>query len=178
MDRSEKQMSYKEEIMKANTKLALDPKTRFIGYGLQKGRALGTLKFVPDDQIIEMPVAENLMLGTAIGMSLAGLKPVVFIERMDFLMNAMDALVNHLDKAYDISEGEFDPKVIIRCIVGNTQKPLYTGATHIQDFTESLQLMLKMPVFQITEAENVERYYSVANALNSSSILVEYKDLM
>ena len=122
-------MSYKDELTKANIKLAQNPKVRFIGYGLKKGRALGTLKEVADSQIIEMPVAENLMMGFAIGLSLKGYLPVVFIERMDFLLNAMDAMVNHLDKIAKISHGEFHPKVIIRCIVGNTKKPLYTGAS-------------------------------------------------
>jgi pyruvate/2-oxoglutarate/acetoin dehydrogenase E1 component len=97
---------------------------------------------------------------------------------MDFILNAMDALVNHLDKAYDLSDGEFDPKVIIRCVVGNQNKPLYTGATHIQDFSDSLQLMLKMPVFSIKDVENVSRYYNIANTVNGSCILVEYKDLV
>jgi transketolase C-terminal domain/subunit len=171
-------MSYKDALIRANTYLAADPKTRFIGYGLLKGRAMGTLVNVPDEQIIEMPVAENLMMGVATGMALAGLAPVVFIERMDFILNAMDALVNHLDKAYDLSDGEFDPKVIIRCVVGNQNKPLYTGATHIQDFSDSLQLMLKMPVFSIKDVENVSRYYNIANAVNGSCLLVEYKDLV
>ena len=35
-------MSYKDELTKANTELAQNPKVRFIGYGLKKGRALGT----------------------------------------------------------------------------------------------------------------------------------------
>ena len=51
-------MSYKDELTKANTKLAQNPKVRFIGYGLKKGRALGTLKEVADSQIIEMPSRE------------------------------------------------------------------------------------------------------------------------
>jgi pyruvate/2-oxoglutarate/acetoin dehydrogenase E1 component len=172
-------MSYKEELIKANTKLALDPKTRFIGYGLKKGRALGTLRFVPDSQIIETPVAENLMMGMAIGMALAGLKPVVFIERMDFLMNTMDALVNHLDKIRDISHGEFDPKVIIRCIVGNTTKPLYTGATHVQNFGNALVEILKnTSIYDIGDSGMVEGMYRIATERSNSAILIEYKDLI
>jgi pyruvate dehydrogenase E1 component beta subunit len=171
-------MTYKQAITDANTKLAEDPKRRFIGYGLQKGRALGTLKNVPDNQIIEMPVAENLMLGTAIGMALTGLKPVVFIERMDFLMNCMDALVNHLDKIKQISQGEFDPKVIIRCIVGNKNKPLYTGATHTQDFSMVLRDMIDIPVYQVLNESFVKSAYGLADSREKSGIIVEYKDLM
>jgi pyruvate/2-oxoglutarate/acetoin dehydrogenase E1 component len=171
-------MSYKDALIRANTYLAADPKTRFIGYGLMKGRAMGTLKNVPDEQIIEMPVAENLMLDMAIGMALVGYKPVVFLERMDFLMNCMDALVNHLDKISAISQGEFNPKVIIRCVVGNKTKPLYTGATHTQDFTEGLQQMISMPVVQLKTVADIDYSYQKADAATYSTILVEYKDLI
>lgn len=171
-------MSYKDALIRANTVLAADPKVRFIGYGLQKGRALGTLKNVPDNQIIEMPVAENLMLGMAIGLSLTGLRPVVFIERMDFLMNCMDALVNHLDKIEDISKGEFNPRVIIRCIVGNVTKPLYTGATHTQDFSNALRDMVDIPVYQLLDTKMIDRAYEIVDSHEESAILIEYKDLI
>jgi len=171
-------MTYKQAITQANTQLAQDPKTRFIGYGLLKGRAMGTLSGVPENQIIEMPVAENLLLGTAIGMALTGIKPVVFIERMDFLMNCMDALVNHLDKIKDISQGEFDPKVIIRCIVGNVTKPLYTGATHIQDFSNALREMIEIPIYEVFNESFAKRAYKIVIERDQSAIIVEYKDLM
>jgi len=171
-------MSYKDALIRGNTYLAADPKVRFIGYGLQKGRAMGTLKNVPDNQIIEMPVAENLMLGMAIGLSLIGLRPVVFIERMDFLMNCMDALVNHLDKIKDISQGEFDPAVIIRCVVGNVKKPLYTGATHTQDFSNALRDMINIPVYQLLTESMVNKGYELIDNRKESAILVEYKDLI
>jgi pyruvate/2-oxoglutarate/acetoin dehydrogenase E1 component len=171
-------MSYKDALIRANTVLAADPKVRFIGYGLQKGRALGTLKNVPDEQIIEMPVAENLMLGMAIGLSLTGLRPVVFIERMDFLMNCMDALVNHLDKIENISKGEFNPRVIIRCIVGNVTKPLYTGATHTQDFSNALRDMVDIPVYQLLDTKMIDAAYEIVDGYEESAILIEYKDLI
>lgn len=174
-------LTYKEALLQSNTQLATDLKTRFIGYGLQKGRALGTLKEVNIAQIIETPVAENLMLGLAIGLSLKGLRPVVFIERMDFILNALDAIVNHLDKANMISHGEFSPAVIIRAVVGNRHKPLYTGITHTQDFTEGLRQMVSFPVFQLKTSDDVLRAYQSAEDNQSkgiSTLLVEYKDLV
>ena len=67
---------------------------------------MGTLKDVPDDQKIETPVAENLMVGLAIGMSFEGFKPVVYFERHDFMLVAADAISNHIDKIERISHGE------------------------------------------------------------------------
>lgn len=174
-------MTYKEALTQANAKLADNPSTRFIGYGLQKGRALGTLKGIDDKQIIETPVAENLMLGLAIGLALKGLRPVVFIERMDFILNALDAIVNHLDKIHAISHGEFSPTVIIRAVVGNRHKPLYTGRTHTQDFSTALGAMVAFPVVPLTTvAEVLEGYRAAEQNLTNgvSTLLVEYKDLV
>lgn len=174
-------MTYKEEITLANTRLGYDAKIRYVGYGLKKGRAGGTIAHVADSQIIETTVAENLMVGLATGLSLAGLKPVVFIERMDFLLNALDALVNHLDKLERLSDGEFRPAAIIRCVVGNKAKPLYTGATHTQDFGEAVALMVSFPVLPLYKAETVAGAYAAAKEsldLGRSTMLIEYKDLL
>lgn len=91
-------ITYKGELSRAMGQLATDPKVCFLGYGIKYGRAMSTLSGVSEEQLIETPVAENLMVGLAIGLALKGRRPVVFIERCDFLLNALDAIVNHLDK--------------------------------------------------------------------------------
>lgn len=175
-------MTYKEALTNAMEQLATDPTTRFVGYGVKiGGRALGTLKNIPDHQLIETPVAENLMASMAIGMSLTGLKPIVFIERMDFILNALDAIVNHLSAARKISRGEFTPTVLFRVVVGNKSKPLYTGPTHVQDFTTALQHMVDFPVERLTSEEMIIPNYTHARQnmeRGISTILVEYKDLI
>jgi pyruvate/2-oxoglutarate/acetoin dehydrogenase E1 component len=115
-------MTYKDTLAQAMQKLAEDPKAVFIGYGVRYGgMAAGTLKQIPECQLIETPVAENLMVAIGIGMALQGYKPVIFIERFDFILNALDAIVNHLDKIAVMSRGEFKPTLILRVVVGNRQ---------------------------------------------------------
>ena len=63
-------IEYKSELTRSMDYLAEDPAVRFIGYGVKFGKAGGTLKNVPESQLVEMPVAENLMCGVAIGMAL------------------------------------------------------------------------------------------------------------
>lgn len=175
-------MTYKEEITAAMDLLAEDPLVRFIGYGVRYGgKAMGTLRNVPESQLIETPVAENLMVGLAIGMALKGLKPIVFIERFDFIMDAMDAIVNHLDKIETVSRGEFAPRVILRVVVGNSCKPLFTGETHTQDFTDAMRQMVCFPIFSTPHEIGVQEAYLCATAsrqLGWSSMVVERKDLM
>jgi pyruvate/2-oxoglutarate/acetoin dehydrogenase E1 component len=117
-------LTYKQAIETAMDRLLLDPAIKFVGYGLLKGKNGCGLRNVPDERIQEFTVAEGLMTSAAIGMSLMGIKPVVLIERADFIWNAMDAIVNHLDACETISNGEFRPTAIIRVIVGNRYGPL------------------------------------------------------
>lgn len=174
-------MSYREALAAANQTLAKDDRTRFVGYGLKHGRAAGTLNGVPDDQFIETPVAENLIIGLATGLSLAGLRPVAFIERMDFILNALDAIVNHLDKIHTLSHGEFSPAVIIRTMVGNKERPLFTGLCHVQDHSAAIAKMVSFPVIRLRKAEEIKFAYEEATRdqmKGVSTLLIEYRDLL
>jgi pyruvate/2-oxoglutarate/acetoin dehydrogenase E1 component len=172
---------YKSELTRSMDYLAQDPLVRFVGYGVKFGKAMGTLNNVPESQLVEMPVAENLMCGAATGMALKGLKPVVFIERFDFILNALDAIVNHLDKLGEISNEEYKPAVLFRVVVGNRNKPLFTGETHTQDFSEAIRRMVGFPVHRLMNTAGIFECYKAAHAFMAqgrSTMLVEYKDQM
>lgn len=171
---------YAAALTGAMTDFARDPRACFIGYGIRHGRALGTLRDVPEPQLIEMPVAENLMVGFATGLALMGRRPLVFIERCDFLLHALDAIVNHLDKIAAISAGEFRPAVILRIVVGNTRVPKFTGPTHTQNFATALRAMVSFPVIELDDLHDPAREYAQAAALldtGTSTALLEFKDL-
>jgi pyruvate/2-oxoglutarate/acetoin dehydrogenase E1 component len=158
--------------------LAEDKQTVFIGCNTKNSyRANGTLKDVPDCQIIETPVAENLMMGLAIGMSLEGHKPIVFFERFDFILNAFDAIINHLDKLADISDGQFVPKVIVRVCVGRRTTPLFSGCTHTQDFTEQVKELVHFPVIKLLDKNEIFDAYMRAYHSTQSYMIIEENDL-
>lgn len=174
-------MTYKDTIRVACTNLAKIPRTVFLGYNVAHGgKGGGAYVDIPESQLIEMPLAENLMMGVAIGMALRGDLPVVYFERFDFITNAMDAIVNHLDKMKELSKGQFDPKVIIRVVVGNKFKPLYTGVTHTQDFTDAMRTMVSFPVISLSPPDHrtaqIIDGYTRAALGTESIMLVEYKD--
>ena len=173
--------AYKDALTSAMTAFAQDNRARFIGYGVKEpSRGGGTFSGVPKEQCVETPVAENLMVGLGIGMALAGLKPLVYIERSDFLLNALDAIVNHLDAMQRISRGEFMPRLLLRIVVGNRDKPLFTGPTHTQDFSDAFREMVSFPVFNLENVQQVQFFYEKAlpELKYHSTALFEYKDLM
>lgn len=168
-------MSYKEEVIKAMELLARDPRTLFIGQTVlyPSGPVYGTLLTVPKEKKIEVPIFEDTQLGMCIGLSLVGYIPICIFPRFDFLICAMNQLVNHLDKIEEMSVGEFRPKVIVRVIIGAT-KPLYPGLQHCSDYTGGFKKILKnIEVKKLVKAESVVAEYKKALDLDGSTILIE-----
>lgn len=128
-------MKYREWIQKDMAWLAKQQRTVFIGEGvINAGRCYGTLNDVPLGRCVEMPIAENLIVGTAIGLALVGLRPIVIFQRMDFMLVAADAIINHLTKLPAMSGYQFHLPVILRTIVGTRTEKFCVGEQHCQDF--------------------------------------------
>jgi len=170
-----KNISYKDSVVQGMNELA-EKNAIFIGYNVVRGDAMGTLKDVPLDQKLETPVAENLMMGLAMGMSFEGFLPVVYFERQDFMMVGMDALVNHLDKIERISHGEYKVPVVIRAVVA-FGGPFYSGPTHHQDFTSGLKELLDMPVIDPNNGEEMLAAIRNFAASERPAVIVERKSL-
>jgi len=165
--------SYKDAVNLAMKELG-EQGAIFIGYNVAKGDAMGTLKDVPMNQKIETPVAENLMTGLAIGISFEELLPVVYFERHDFILVAMDAIVNHIDKIERISHGEFKVPVIIRAVTADAG-PFYSGITHSQDFTKLLKAAVSMPIYDPKNGKEILQAFSNAVFSNRPAIIIERK---
>lgn len=71
-----------------------------------------------DERVIDTPLSENGIVGTAVGMALYGLVPVVEIQFADFIWPAYDQIVNEMAKFRYRSGGEYPAKVVIRTPVG------------------------------------------------------------
>ena len=71
-----------------------------------------------DDRVIDTPLSENGIVGTAVGMALYGLLPVVEIQFADFIWPAYDQIVNELAKMRYRSGGDHSAKMVIRAPVG------------------------------------------------------------
>lgn len=154
-------MTYKQAIKEQCERYAKDERVKFIGYNTVFGsRMYGTLSDVPVSSCIESPIAENLMVGMAVGMALEGYLPVVCFERHDFLLLAMDALINHVDKLAYVSGQQFKLPIIIRAIVGGS-KLINPGPMHTQNHTMTLTAALKnTPVFEPITVKEIEEAWN------------------
>jgi 2-oxoisovalerate dehydrogenase E1 component beta subunit len=70
------------------------------------------------DRVMDTPLAEAGIIGTAIGMALYGLRPVAEIQFADFIYPAFDQIVNELAKFRYRSGGEYPAPMVIRTPYG------------------------------------------------------------
>lgn len=160
--------------------LAQDPRVLFLGQAVAvKGTAMTTtLVNVDRSKLLELPVAEEMQMGMSTGLALAGFVPVTIYPRWNFLLLAVNQVVNHLDKIKHMSSGGFQPKVIIRTGVGS-QRPLNPQCQHLGDFTDAFKLMCtNIDVIRLDEPEQI--FPSYVHALERTdgkpTLLVEVSD--
>jgi len=70
------------------------------------------------DRVIDTPLAESGVIGTALGMALYGLKPVPEIQFADFIFPAMDQILSEVAKYRYRSGGQYTCPMVIRTPYG------------------------------------------------------------
>lgn len=80
-------------------------------------------------RVIDTPVSESAVTGAAVGAALAGMKPIVVHPRMDFMLYAIDAIVNQAAKWSHMVGGQAAPGLTIRSIINRGGEQ---GAQHSQ----------------------------------------------
>jgi pyruvate dehydrogenase E1 component beta subunit len=94
-----------------------------------------------------MPIAENGMTGVCIGAALAGVRPIIVHQRIDFILLAMDQLINNAAKWHYMFNGQQTVPIVVRLIVGRGwgQGPQHSQGLH-KLFTQIPGLKVFMPV--------------------------------
>jgi pyruvate/2-oxoglutarate/acetoin dehydrogenase E1 component len=118
-----RQISYSQAIREALYQmLAKDSRVLLIGQGVTSPWYVGTTtvglfeEFGPE-RIIDTPVSENGITGTAAGAALAGMRPVLVHPRMDFMYYAMDQIANHAANWHYMFGGQLGVPLTIWSII-------------------------------------------------------------
>jgi pyruvate/2-oxoglutarate/acetoin dehydrogenase E1 component len=94
-----------------------------------QGTTQGLVQKYGPERVFGTPLSEDAMTGAAIGMALAGLRPIHVHIRMDFLMLAMNQLVNVAAKTRSMYGGHAAVPLVVRAMIG---KSWGQGAQHSQ----------------------------------------------
>ncbi len=131
-------LTYARAIREAHAQLlAADARVFVIGQGLWSPWYAGaTLENLDREfgrsRIVDSPVSENAVTGLAIGAALAGLRPIVFHARMDFMLLAADPIINQAANWSYLFGGQQGVPLVIRAVInrGGGQGAQHSQALH------------------------------------------------
>jgi pyruvate dehydrogenase E1 component beta subunit len=129
--------SYRDAIRDAMMEeMDRDPNVLVMGedIGVYEGTfriTAGMLKKYGPKRVIDTPIAEAGMAGTAVGMAMLGLRPIVEMMTMNFAIVAADQILNHAAKVRYFSGGQVDVPMVIR---GPQGAGVQLSAQHSQSF--------------------------------------------
>jgi len=131
----ERTLSYVDAVREAtDQEMARDPGVLVYGLDVDDPKAIqgttrGLLAKYGAERVFGTPLSEDAMTGAAIGMALAGLRPIHVHIRMDFLMLAMNQLINVAAKSRYMYGGQVALPMVVRAMIG---KSWGQGAQHSQ----------------------------------------------
>ena len=111
-----------------------DPRVFLFGLDVDDHKAIqgstrGLLQEFGPERVFGTPLSEDAMTGVAIGAAMAGMRPIHVHIRMDFLMLAMNQLVNIAAKSRYMYDGQVKVPMVVRSMIG---KSWGQGAQHSQ----------------------------------------------
>ena len=133
----ERVLSYAKAICEGTDQaMAQDSSVVLLGLGVDDHKAiLGTTSGLAEKyggaRVFDTPLSEDAMTGLAIGMARAGLRPIHVHIRMDFLLLAMNQLINMAAKTHYMYGGHEHVPLVVRASIG---KSWGQGAQHSQAF--------------------------------------------
>jgi pyruvate dehydrogenase E1 component beta subunit len=84
------------------------------------------------DRVFDSPLAESAIVGTAIGMSVSGLRPVVEMQFCGFIYPAFNQIISHASRIRNRSRGKYKTPVVIRMPYGG-------GINALEHHSESME---------------------------------------
>jgi pyruvate/2-oxoglutarate/acetoin dehydrogenase E1 component len=168
---------YKDALTEAMTFLGEQDNIMFIGQQIvYAGNPMSTtLGNVSKDKMVELPVMEETQMGMTLGIAMTGKTVVTFYPRWDFIILAVNQLVNHIDK-YELMTGK-RANILIRLGKGS-DKPLDPGHQHKGNyFNEFKSMCPNIKFHDLQSTDDIVPAYKDAYQNGGVHVLVEYPEL-
>ena len=174
-----KKLFFREAIARALAEeMTRNPKVILLGqdvgaFGGSYKEFVGLVEQFGPDRVRDTPVAEAAMIGIGVGAAAAGLRPVVSITYMDFLMLGLDPLVNYAAKARFKTAGQITAPVVVKTTAGAKGQ----GVAHSQCIEAWLMSVPGLKV--VAPATAADAYGLMKTALrdNGPVLYVDHKRL-
>jgi pyruvate/2-oxoglutarate/acetoin dehydrogenase E1 component len=155
-----------------------DPQVVTLGEDVGRGGVFGQYRGLQQafgaERVIDTPISEATIMGAAVGMALAGLRPVVELRVVDFALCAMDEVVNQAAKARYMFGGQGRVPLVARMPIGLWQG---SAAQHSQSLEAWFAHVPGLVV--VAPATPQDNYSLLAASIASGDpvIYMEHKEL-
>ena len=171
-------MKYFDELKRTMEWMAQQPKTFFLGQTVAGPGTFmfQTLRDLPAEKTLEMPINESFQMQFTIGLALAGYIPITVYPRQNFLLIATSDMVNMLDKIPAISSNRVAPRIIIR-VASGPDSPVHPGHQHIGNYADAFRKMFTwIDVVELEEPEEIFPAYQRAleRPDSKSTLIIEH----
>lgn len=136
------------------------------------GTTLGLHQQFGAARVFDSPLSENGMTGICIGAAIAGLRPVMVHQRIDFALLAMDQIVNNAAKWRYMFAGQVSVPLVIRVIVGRGWGP---GPQHAQSLQALFAHIPGLKVVMPTSAFDAKGMMIAAVRDDNPVIFIEHR---
>jgi len=152
-------MLYREALNKAlDEVMAVDESVVTLGedvglYGGSFRVSEGLVEKYGEARVIDTPIAELSIVGNAVGMAMAGLRPVAEIMTGNFSLLAFDQIINHMAKLHYMSNGKITLPMVVRFPQGVSKQ---LAAQHSESYE---QMLCSVPGLKVLSVNDVNYAY-------------------
>ncbi len=118
-------------------------------------------------RVIDTPIAENSIVGTAIGMALMGLRPVAEIMTVNFAMLVMDQFVNQMAKLRYMSGGKLMLPLVVRMPQGVAKQLASQHSQSLEHFFASVP-----GLYVFSASDSISAYHGLLHAIRMDDPVV------
>jgi len=129
------EITYREALRQAlREEMLRDERVFLMGedigrYGGSYAVTKGLLEEFGEERVKDTPISETAIIGAGIGAAMMGLRPVAEIMTINFILVAIDQVINNAAKMYAMFGGQFNVPMVIRTVGGGRR----LAATHSQN---------------------------------------------
>ncbi|MFA7493706.1 MAG: alpha-ketoacid dehydrogenase subunit beta [Proteiniphilum sp.] len=178
MENNTKIMSVRDAIIMAmSEEMRRDENVFLMGedvgiFGGDFGTSVGMLEEFGQERVRDTPISENAISGAAIGAAMTGMRPIVDVTFMDFIVYMMDNIVNQAAKTRYMFGGKGQIPVVFRAAAGGG---VGSAAQHSQSLEAWFTHIPGLKVIAPGTPADVKGLLKAAVRDNNPVIFLEYK---
>lgn len=173
-----REIYYRDAVLEAlDEEMMRDPMVMMIGEDVGVGDGTwrcskGLMEKYGDLRMKDSPISESGIVGMGVGMALTGMRPIVEIMFSDFMLVAMDQIVNQMAKISYMSGGQKSCPMVIRTTIGTGRA---AAAQHSQNLNAIVSYFPGTKVVIPSDAYTAKGLLKSAVRDNNPVIVVEHR---